>query len=99
MPKFLFDIKDTSENSTTASTQTSQTQHFEITDAGSWNMKFDKDATDDIDQIMKLMSHVENREDVVTTALQILGLAINRDLVIEGKHKGDPKRISGLWRQ
>lgn len=94
----LFEINDVSGNSVSTESREIASRLFEVTDAGTWSMTFDKEAVRDIERLMKLIPRAKKPDDIVYSALQILALAVNRDVIIEGKNKGDPKRVSGLWR-
>lgn len=93
----LFDVDDLPKDSPKEARATSE-QLYDVEDAEVFKMKFDKEATADLDRLLGYMSRAKTREDVVFGALKILALAVNRDVNIDGKFKGTPKRVSGLWK-
>ena len=58
----------------------------------------ERDITKDIDILRDNMARARSREDVVYAALEILALAVNRDVIVEGRFNGSPKRVSNLWK-
>lgn len=95
MPK-LFEPEDLREEPM-EEPQTPQKRLYSVGEAGTWEMRFDREAAEDLDRLKRHIPRAESREDVVYTALQILALAVNRDVLIKGKFKGRSKKVSGLW--
>ena len=98
MPK-LFKEKDLEQKPEEKTEEKSSSSEplFSVDDAGTWSMKFDKETTDDLDKLKQYIPKAKSRQDVVFTALEILALAVNRDVLIKGKHDGVSKQVEGLW--
>jgi hypothetical protein len=91
----LFDVDDYPRS---ASREPTSGRPFDVEDEGVLTMKFDRDITRDIDILRDNMARARSREDVVYAALKILALAVNRDVIVEGRFKSSAKRISNLWK-
>lgn len=101
MPKFfdVTDANDSSPASTTADTGKVKQAPFDVGEVGAWTMKFDKDATEDLDRLLGDLARVNSREEAVYAALQILAFAVEQDVVIKGKQNGTPQQVNNLWKK
>lgn len=91
----LFDVDDYPR---TASREPISGKPFDVEDESVLTMRFDRDITKDIDILRDNMARAKSREDVVHAALKILALAVNRNVIVEGRFNGSPKRVSNLWK-
>jgi hypothetical protein len=76
--------------------QTSSGARFRADEAGTWLMSFDREGKDALDRLCKELG-VQQPEDAVYTALELLAFAVDNDLDVESKNHRGYKRISGLW--
>ncbi len=91
MPSFLRSEDDPAPSDTAA-----HGPRFQVEDPQ--QIRFDDAAYRDIVELQEALSDAKSVEDVVYTALELLGLALNYDVSVGSKHHRGSKRVFNLWR-
>lgn len=94
MPSFL-QIEDPPEQA--ASTDRPPRSLGEVRDANTYEMVFDKEAVADLKALTQHLRGDPTFDDIIYSALELLGLALKYEVTIESKYHRGEKSVVNLW--